>query len=323
MRKFDLLVIGGGSGGVACSRRAASYGKKVALFEYKRLGGTCVNVGCVPKKVMYNSAEIHNAIKIAPEYGFDVKIPTLNYSVLKRKRDAYVERLNGIYSRLLNNSNVEVISQKATFKENKVVVAGGLEYTAPVIVIAAGGEPNTLNIPGKEYAINSDDFFNKMDKVPKKIAIIGGGYIGNEIACVLNSLGSQVTVIYRGDKILRGFDEMLRNSLIESMTANGIKIKLNTNLSKITKNDHFLDIETTKGDIFKRFDQVLFAVGRHSVADQLGLSNTALKLNNKNEFETDEWEETNVKGVYALGDINGKIQLTPVAISAGSPFLKF
>jgi len=317
---FDFLVIGGGSGGLGAARRAGTYGAKVAIFEAGRLGGTCVNVGCVPKKVMWNAAHVADTIRHdAKEYMFDVtELSEFDFRTFKQKRDDYVKRLNGIYERNLERDNVKYIPEFASFLDEKTVVAGDVEYTAPHILIATGGAPKVQNIPGKEFLATSDDFFNKLDILPKKTAVIGAGYIAVELSQMLQSLGSDVSIFTRHEYPLRRFDDLIYTGVKSSMEEQGINVVSNTTIKEVVKNDDTtLTLIDSDGNKFEGFEYALTAIGRGPLSSKLNLEKIGVEVNKRGHIESDEYEQTNIKGIYSLGDVNGKIELTPVALAAG------
>eukprot|EP01083_Nonionella_stella_P077490 211652_1 len=316
--KFDYAVIGGGSGGISSSRRAAQYGAKVVLFENKRLGGTCVNVGCVPKKVMWNTAEVAGTLRDASGYGFSFSEPKFDFEKIRKRRDQYVERLNGIYARNLTKDGVTYVMETAKFISPHVIEAGGKKYTAPHILIAAGGEPTPPPVPGGELAINSDGFFNDMDTLPRKCAVVGAGYIAVELAGVLNALGTDCTLITRKEFALRRFDEIIFTNLAREMSDSGVHLKNNTSVAKIElAEDGTKTLFTEGGEEMSGFDTVIYAIGRRPVSSSLDLKAAGVEVDTRGFITSDEKEVTNVPGIYSLGDINGKIELTPVAIAAG------
>jgi glutathione reductase (NADPH) len=313
---FEYLVVGGGSGGIASARRAAQYGKKVGLVEASALGGTCVNVGCVPKKVMYNAATVSEILHDAKQFGFDANY-TFDWKKLKDMRDAYIQRLNGIYLRNMGNNGVEVIAGYGSFKDSKTVTVNGKDYTADNILIAVGGTPRMPDIPGVEHCINSNGFF-LLDNQPKKVAVIGAGYIGVELAGVFQALGTQTEIFTRGDKILRGFDDYIVDELLTEMGKQGLVHHGNASPASVSKNaDGSLNLKTTSGESYGPFDEILFATGRKPLVEKLGLDAAGIKTDNKGYIEADSFQETSAEGVYALGDVCGKIELTPMAIAAG------
>ena len=318
MQQFDLLVIGGGSGGLAAAQRAAGYGARVALFEPARLGGTCVNVGCVPKKVMWNAAELAAALAHAPHYGFDVTTGGHDWAKLKRGRDAYVLRLNGIYERNLANRGVVTVRAAARLKSpTEVVDAAGEVYRAPHIVIATGGRPTVPLVPGAEFGLTSDGFF-ELEQLPKRVAVVGSGYIAVELSGVLHALGSQVTVFIRHDALLRHFDPLLGDTLMAAMRGSGIEIvtAMTTRALSRSAGDGIM-LEAADGRSFAGFDTVLFAVGRTPWTADTGLENAGVLCDANGYIKVDRYQTTSTPGVYAVGDVTGQAELTPVAIAAG------
>eukprot|EP01112_Ceratiomyxa_fruticulosa_P020557 TRINITY_DN7031_c0_g1_i1.p1 TRINITY_DN7031_c0_g1~~TRINITY_DN7031_c0_g1_i1.p1 ORF type:complete len:474 (+),score=100.52 TRINITY_DN7031_c0_g1_i1:66-1487(+) len=314
---FNYFVIGGGSGGMASARRAASYKAKTALVEMARMGGTCVNVGCVPKKVMWNCAEIADTLHHAHEYGFDIKAVPFHWGKIKASRDAYIARLNGIYHKNLENSGITELHGKAKLVGNKKVLVNGVEYTADHILIATGGRPKVPNVPGAEYGITSDGFF-ELPELPKKVAVLGAGYIAIELAGILNHLGSDVSLFIRYDEFLRNFDAMLRQTLAEEMKGQGLKVVPHTVAKELTKDkDGKITLHTEDGKSYEGFDTLIWAVGRTPNVEDLGLEENGIKLNEKGYIQVDEYQNTTAEGVHALGDVCGHIELTPVAIAAG------
>ncbi|EGD78641.1 glutathione reductase [Salpingoeca rosetta] len=318
-RKFDLLVLGGGSGGLGCARRAAEFGTKAAIVEMGRIGGTCVNVGCVPKKVMYYAATVAETLHDANEYGFDVTMNgPFDWAKLKKKRDAYIKRLNGIYDRNLEKGEIEKIVGRAKFVDAKTVDVDGQLYTADHIVVATGGFPTMPQVPGIDHAINSDGFF-ELEELPKKSVVCGAGYIAIEMAGILNALGSDVTLCIRHEEFLRTFDPLVREVVMEEMTKAGVKILKNSCISSIEKTDSGLNAKfAVKGEehVISGCDTVLMAIGRRPLTD-IGLDKAGVKLTHKGHIAVDEWQQTSAANVYALGDVCGKFELTPVAIATG------
>jgi glutathione reductase (NADPH) len=315
---FEYLVIGAGSGGMASARRAAGYGAKVGVVERGPLGGTCVNVGCVPKKVMWNAASVMEMIHESSNYCFNTNgETTFDWKALKDKRDKYILRLNGIYGRNLDNSKVKVLHGAASFSGEKEVMVNGEKYTADNILIAVGGTPAKPDIPGIEHAIDSDGFF-KLESQPKRVAVVGGGYIGVELAGVFKALGSETQLFTRGDKILRGFDSILVDNLLKAMDKQGLTYNANSNPAKIDKAaDGSMTITTDSGATFGPFDCVLFATGRRPLVDGLNLGTVGVEQNAKGYIKVDDYQRTTASGVYALGDVCGNVELTPMAIAAG------
>jgi glutathione reductase (NADPH) len=318
MRSFDYLVIGGGSGGLASARRAARYGAKAAVIEGAPLGGTCVNVGCVPKKVMWNAASIAEAIDDAPEYGFEaVRGGRFDWSTVKAKRDAYVRRLNDIYRRNLENDGVTEIQGWAKFVDPTTVEVNGEKIRGDRVLIATGSRPRRLGVPGDEFGITSDGFF-ELEEQPQRVAVIGAGYIAVELAGVFQSLGSDVTMLTRDEHPLRRFESMLRETLLEHMVEHGIAVDACGGVTELVREDDgTLCVHTADGRRMGGFDAVLWAVGRVPNVEKLGLEHTDVRQDADGHVVVDEWQNTNVERVHAVGDVTGKAQLTPVAIAAG------
>jgi len=313
---YDLIVLGGGSGGLATAQRAAEYGAKAVVFEAGRLGGTCVNVGCVPKKVMWNAAELAHAIEHAPHYGFRVARDGFDFATLKRGRDAYVERLNGIYARNLERRSIPVVASYGRFAGRGAVAdAAGNAYRAPHIVIATGGYPRVPAIPGAELGITSDGFF-ELESLPRRAAVVGSGYIAVELAGVLRSLGSEVTLFVRYDRVLRQFDEMLASGLMRSMADAGIELVTGAVPQAVESRDGLTLVTEAAGE-FGGFDTLLWAVGRAPRTDGLELDGAGVELGPRGHVRVDWFQNTSAPGVYALGDVTGQAELTPVAIAAG------
>ncbi|MEA3150598.1 MAG: glutathione reductase [Gammaproteobacteria bacterium] len=312
---FDLISIGGGSGGLACAQRAAEYGAKTAVIESARLGGTCVNVGCVPKKVMWNAAGVAMSLADAGDYGFDVTIGDSDWSVLKDKRDAYILRLNGIYARNLAAKGVTHVHGAARFIDAHTVEVNGERLTAPHIVIATGGVPTVPGLPGAELGITSDGFFS-LERRPRRVAIIGSGYIATELAGAFHELGSEVELFIRKDHLLTHFDVMLGKSLMRETRAQGMTIHEHVVPAAVKEEAGLKTLVAVDGREFAGFDCLLWAIGRSANVAKLDL--TAAGVVTDNEFVvTDDFQNTNVPGVYAVGDVTGRAALTPVAIAAG------
>ncbi len=316
MKAFDLIVLGGGSGGLAAAQRAADYGARVALFEPARLGGTCVNVGCVPKKVMWNAAETAARIGSAGAYGFDVTVSGHDFGRLKGARDAYVERLNGIYRRNLDRRSIEVVRSRGAFAGPKEIVdAEGRGYAADHIVIATGGYPKVPGVPGAERGITSDGFF-ELENLPRRIAMVGSGYISVELGGVLAALGSEVVMFLRYDRVLRYFDTMLSDHLMRHMSAAGIEIVTSAVPRALTGAGPYT-LELEDGRRCEGFDRVLWAIGRAPNTASLALDRAGLAPTHLGYVPVDEYQNTSVPGIYAVGDVTGRAELTPVAIAAG------
>lgn len=314
MSSYDLIVIGGGSGGLATAQRAAEYGARAAVFEPGRLGGTCVNVGCVPKKVMWNAAELAHALRMAPQYGFDIELTALDWLRLKTGRDAYVERLNGIYARNLERKAIPVIREHARLAGPRSVRdEQGRSYDAEHIVIAAGGYPRFPELPGAELGLISDGFFD-LEALPSRVAVVGSGYIAVEFAGVLRALGSEVSLFMRFDRVLRHFDPLLSTRLMQHMQEAGIDLVTGAVPAALEPG---LDLTTVDGRRFEGFDRLIWAIGRAPNTRRLDLDAAGVATDSFGYVSVDEFQNTNVPGIYALGDITGQAELTPVAIAAG------
>lgn len=317
VKEYDYIVIGGGSGGIASANRAAMHGAKVILFEGKEVGGTCVNVGCVPKKVMWYGAQVAETLhRYAGEYGFDVTINKFDFATLKANRQAYIDRIHGSYERGFDSNGVERVYEYARFVDPHTVEVAGERYTAPHILIATGGHALYPNIPGSEYGITSDGFF-ELDEVPKRTAVIGAGYIAVEVAGVLNALGSDTHLFVRKDRPLRTFDKDIVDVLVDEMAKSGPTLHTHANATEVVKNtDDSLTISFDNGETIT-VDCLIWAIGRVANTSGFGLEKTGVKLTEKGTIYSDEFENTSVPGIYALGDVTGKLDLTPVAVKAG------
>lgn len=317
VKEYDYIVIGGGSGGIASANRAAMHGAKVILFEGKEVGGTCVNVGCVPKKVMWYGAQVAETLhRYAGEYGFDVTINKFDFATLKANRQAYIDRIHGSYERGFDSNGVERVYEYARFVDPHTVEVAGERYTAPHILIATGGHALYPNIPGSEYGITSDGFF-ELDEVPKRTAVIGAGYIAVEVAGVLNALGSDTHLFVRKDRPLRTFDKDIVDVLVDEMAKSGPTLHTHANVTEVVKNtDDSLTISFDNGETIT-VDCLIWAIGRAANTSGFGLEKTGVKLTEKGTIYSDEFENTSVPGIYALGDVTGKLDLTPVAVKAG------
>lgn len=313
---YDLIAIGGGSGGIAGVNRAAAYGARCAVIEQARWGGTCVNVGCVPKKVMWAGASIAEMVHHASGYGFDLELKGFDWSTLKSRRDTYIERLNGIYAKNLTNNDVDQYIGHARFSGPHQIEVGVQTLTADRFLIATGGVPSVPDIPGAELGITSDGFF-ELSQQPQKVAVIGAGYIAVELAGIFNALGSDTSLLIRKDSVIRGFDTMLGEELMVAMDEQGIHVRPRTQPTQLTKSDDGrIHIHCQDGDILDGFDCVLWAIGRTPNTAGLDLDKAGLSTNARGFIDTDEWQATSVEHIFAVGDVTGRAQLTPVAIAA-------
>ena len=313
---FDLISVGGGSGGLACAQRAAEYGAKVAVIEAHRLGGTCVNVGCVPKKVMWNAASVALSIGDAGDYGFDVKVGDNDWPLLKRKRDAYVLRLNGIYERNLEAKGVAYVRGAARFLDAHTLEVGGRRMSAQHIVIATGGKPAVPKLPGAELGITSDGFF-ELEARPRRVAVIGSGYIACELSSAFRELGSEVEQFIRKDHLLTHFDAMLGKSLLREVRAQGIVVHQRVVAAAVRAESGQKTLVAQDGRNFSGFDCLLWAVGREANVAGLDLGKAGVALDDNDYVITDAFQNSSTPRVYAIGDVSGRAALTPVAIAAG------
>ena len=312
---YDLYVIGAGSGGVRCARFSAGYGAKVAVAEGRYLGGTCVNVGCVPKKFMVYAANFADEFELASSYGWTTKLPTFDWSTLIENKDRQITRLNGIYRNLLVNSGVTLHDGLATIIDPHTVEVNGQKYTAKRILIATGGWPQVPDIPGKEHITTSNEVFH-LAQQPKRVLIVGGGYIAVEFASIFNGCGSQTRLVYRGDRFLRGFDESIREHMETELDKKGITLSFNTEVTRIEKSGDAYLVTLNTGEQ-SEVDCVFYATGRRPMLDGLGLDNVGISLDKRGFIPVNSNFETNVPSILAIGDVLGKIQLTPVALAEG------
>ncbi|MDV3002402.1 MAG: Glutathione amide reductase [Chroococcopsis gigantea SAG 12.99] len=318
---FDLFVIGGGSGGIATARRAAEYGAKVGVAEYDRLGGTCVNRGCIPKKLMVYSARFPQQFKDAEGYGWSGVESHLDWGKLIRAVNDEVIRLNGIYQKMLDNSKVEVFPHHAKFVDDHTLEVGDRKITADKILVAVGGYPVKPDIPGIEHTITSDDMFH-LPQQPKRILVLGAGYIGVEFSCIMNGLGTEVIQMIRREKILHGFDEDIRDEIQAGMKAAGITIMPHSFPTSIEKTPDGLKvhIQGQETSDMVLVDAIgLAATGRIPKIENLGLENVAIKVH-LGAIVVDQHSQTSVDNIYAVGDCTNRINLTPVAINEGRAF---
>lgn len=312
-KHYDIIAIGAGSGGLSVVERAASYGAKCLVIEAGKLGGTCVNVGCVPKKIMWNAAHIAQTIDDAKGYGFNVALSGFSWETLIEKRDRYIKNINDWYISYLKSAGVDLIHGYGKFINNHTISINGEAITANQIVIATGGRPIVPDIEGAELGITSDGFFN-LSTQPKRIAIVGAGYIAVELAQMMQGLGSEVHLICRKEGVLRNFDTQITKNL-KTVLDQTLHMHTHAQVKKVIKNnDNTLTLHTETEAI--HVDCLIWAIGRHLNTDHIGLETTDLKINANGTINTDKYQETTVKGIYALGDITGKFPLTPVAIAA-------
>lgn len=314
---FDYICIGGGSGGIASANRASKHGKKAAIIEAKAIGGTCVNVGCVPKKAMWFGAQVAEAIhKYSADYGFDVSVNSFSWKKLVESREAYISRIHDSYDRVLGNNGITLIEGFATFVDNNTVEVNGTQYTADHITIATGGRPIKPPVPGAELGIDSDGFF-ALNEQPKRVVVVGAGYIAVELAGVLHSLGSETHLLVRREKPLRNFDDVLSNTLTEIMQEEGINLHPHTTVEKVEKQADGSLLVHVNGERTIEADSLIWAIGREPANDKINIENTDVELDQRGYIKVDKFQNTSAANIYAVGDNIGKVDLTPVAVKAG------
>ena len=318
---YDLFVIGGGSGGVRAARVAASEaGAKVGLAEEDRYGGTCVIRGCVPKKLMVYASEFSRQLEDSIAFGWSVENSGFDWQKFRKKLHLELDRLEAVYRNLLRNAGVDTYDQRAKLLDQNTVVIGKKKFTARKILIATGGRPFRPDIPGIENALVSDDIFN-LEKLPKSIAIIGGGYIACEMASIMNGFGVNTKLIYRGDQILRGFDKEIRDHVAEEMVRSGVSMSLNADVTKINVTASGLELTDPNGKT-ETFDKVLAATGRRPNSDDLGLDDAGIQIGQTGEILVDDYSKSSSSSVYAIGDVTNRSNLTPIAIREAMSFIE-
>lgn len=316
-KHYDLIAIGAGSGGLSAAERAAEYGARTAIIESGKLGGTCVNVGCVPKKIMWFAAHLADAIEDMPGYGFDVALNDFSWSKLVASRERYIKGINDWYGNYLKDSNIELLSGHGRFVDAQRLEVNGEIVSADHIVIAPGGYPIVPDLPGAELGITSDGFFALTEK-PQRVAVVGAGYIAVELAGMLNSLGCDVSMLLRRDHFLGNFDRMLRDTLMEEMAEAGVNLITRININSVEKqNDGRLRVHCASGITLEDLDSLIWAIGRAPNTRDLSLDKAGIEMDKDGFIPTDAFQNTNVRNVYALGDVTGRAALTPVAIAAG------
>lgn len=313
---FDLFVIGAGSGGVRAARFAASFGAKVAVAESRYLGGTCVNVGCVPKKLMVYAAHYRDDFKLSRSFGWDVEAKGFDWATLINNKNIEIQRLNGIYEKLLVNSGVNLLNGHAKLVDAHTVDVDGKQYTAEHILIAVGGWPQVPDVPGREHATDSNQVFFLKEQ-PKRVLVIGGGYIAVEFASVFDGLGSETQLAYRGDLFLRGFDQDVREHLHQELSKKDMTLRFNCDVQRIDKNEDDSLLITFKDGQTTEVDCIFYATGRRPMLDNLGLENVNIKLDKHGNIAVDELYQTSESSILAIGDVTGGMQLTPVALAEG------
>ncbi|WP_150304939.1 glutathione-disulfide reductase [Pseudomonas saliphila] len=313
---FDLFVIGAGSGGVRASRMAAALGARVGVAEDLYLGGTCVNVGCVPKKLFAYAAHFAEDFEDAAGFGWDLQKAGFTWSRLLENKNAEITRLNGIYRNLLISAGVTLVEGRARFVDSHRVIIGDMTYSAERILIATGGWPHIPEFPGNEHVISSNDVFF-LKELPRRTVVVGGGYIAVEFASIFHGLGCETSLLYRGDLFLRGFDKDVREHMARTFEAKGLDLQFNADVARIDKLDDGSLRLTLKNGQTLETDLVLYATGRHPNLAGLGLENTEVKLTEKGFVEVDELYQTSDPAVFAVGDVTDTVQLTPVALAEG------
>lgn len=313
---FDLFVIGAGSGGVRAARFAAGFGARVAVAESRYLGGTCVNVGCVPKKLLVYGAHFAEDFEQAQGFGWSLEPAQFDWPTLIANKNREIDRLNGIYRNLLVNSGVTLLEGHARLLDEHSVELDGRRYSAKHILIATGGWPQMPQIPGAEHAIDSNQAFF-LEQLPKRVLVVGGGYIAVEFASIFHGLGAQTSLLYRGELFLRGFDGAVRQHLREELSKRGVDLQFNSDIARIDKQADGSLLATLKDGRVLETDCVFYATGRRPMLDNLGLENTAVQLDERGYIQVDEQYQSNVPSILAIGDVIGRVQLTPVALAEG------
>jgi len=310
---FDLFVIGGGSGGVRAARMAAQRGARVGLAEVAAMGGTCVNLGCIPKKLYSYAAHFSESFEESHGFGWVGEAPVLDWDTLKSNRAREISRLNGIYGQLLKSAGVQVINGWGTLVDAHTVEVAGQRHRAKHILIATGGKPSIPEFPGSEHVVSSNEMFD-LSPFPKRLLVVGGGYIACEFASIFNGLGSEVMQLYRGHQVLRGFDEEVRGFIAGEMVKTGVKLHLNTDVAAIERTEGGLQVQLLDGS-HVTVDTVLYATGRVPLVEGLGLDAAGVRQGKAGAIEVDADYRTSAPSIYAVGDVTARIQLTPVALA--------
>lgn len=313
---YDLIAIGGGSGGLAVAERAAQLGRRVAIIDPQPLGGTCVNAGCVPKKVMWHAAQAREAVSQAGAFGIRVEDQGMDWGQLVERRNAYIDGIRDYWAGYADEQNIDWIRGHARFVDSHRVQVGNDDYTAEHIAIATGGQPIVPPVPGAELGITSDGFF-ALERQPQRVAVIGGGYIGVELSGVLRALGSEVAIVALEDRLLEVFDSMISDTIMESMLLQGIDMHLGFQVTGLARGDNGIDVISAGGERVCGFDTVIWAVGRRPNTGGLALERAGIEVRGNGTVPVDAFDRTNVPGVHAIGDITGRMPLTPAAIRAG------
>jgi glutathione-disulfide reductase len=315
-KHYDLLAIGAGSGGLAVAEKASQLGKTVAVIDPNRLGGTCVNNGCVPKKVMWYAAITSHNIEHAGDFGFSVLKTGMDWNKLVTARDKYISNINQYWDGFVDERGIDHIQGTASFVDNKTIEVNGQHISADHIVISTGSQPIIPNLPGAELGITSDGFF-QLQQQPCKVAVIGGGYIGVELSGVLQALGSEVSLIALEDRVMEQFDSIISDTLMTEMSGQGIKLYTSFEVSALYADETGINVCAKDKTVLKGFDCVIWAVGRKANTQNLNLSATYINVSENGFIQVDDYQNSSVKNVYAIGDVTGKVPLTPVAIAAG------
>jgi glutathione reductase (NADPH) len=315
---FDLFIIGAGSGGVRAARIAGGHGARVGIAEESRVGGTCVIRGCVPKKLLVYASHFHEDFEDAAGYGWTVPPPRFDWAALIANKDKEIDRLNAAYKRTLANAKAELIEGRAVLVDRNTIAVGGRTVSAEVILIATGSWPELPQVPGIEHAITSNECFH-LDRLPERVVVVGGGYIALEFAGIFNGLGSETTVLYRGEQVLRGFDGDVRNFLADELTKKGIRIRCKTEVARIERTAHGLLLTLNDGATLA-CDKVLYATGRRPLTRQMGLEEVGVALDESGAVQVNASSQSSVPNIYAVGDCTNRINLTPVAIREGHAF---
>lgn len=317
---YDLFVIGGGSGGVRAARTAVKSGAKVALAESDRYGGTCVIRGCVPKKLMVFGSEFSRTLREAVGYGWTMQNGGFDWPKFKQRLHAELDRLEGIYRDMLGKAGVETLDARARLVDaHTVELEDGKRYTAKHILIATGGRPTRPDIEGGELAISSDELFH-LDQFPKRLLVVGGGYIACEFACIFRGMGAEVCQFYRGAQVLRGFDDEARGLVADEMRASGIDLHTGSNVLSMQRTDEGIRVKASNG-AERVFDQVLYAIGREPNTSDMDLEEVGIKLGRRGEIVVDDYSKTSIDSIYAVGDVTNRMNLTPVAIREAMAFV--
>ncbi|MCB1689973.1 MAG: glutathione-disulfide reductase [Halioglobus sp.] len=317
---YDLFVIGAGSGGVRAARMAAGFGARVAIAEHRYMGATCVNVGCVPKKLYVYAAEYGKGFRDARGFGWQSDAPRFDWTTLRDNKKAEISRLNAIYDNLLDGAGAEVINGRARIVDPHTVAIGETRYSAEKLLIATGGWPHIPDFPGSEYALSSNEIFD-LDNFPERVVIVGGGYIAVEFAGIFNGLGAHTTQLYRGPLFLRGFDTDIRAHAAQEIARSGVDLRFEVNVTAISQGDSGLDLQLTDGTALQA-DAVLYATGRKAHLEGLGLENVNVNVNGHGAIVVDENYCTSEPSIFALGDVTGGLELTPVALAEGMAFAR-